>query len=195
MESIQNFYQTILASSHPLILSVHLLGKAVPIVLYLLVSWFLSTTVQFILVILALAADFYFTKNINGRKLIQERWWYDVTGEDTSTFRFESYKEYPDVQAPPINPIDSRLFWLALYLAPVIWVVFGFVCLIKFQFVYLILVIFAGGLSIWNAYAYRLCDGWEPGKTSEAPLFQLPMLPSFANLDRVSRLQSFFTRS
>ncbi|CAH01581.1 Tvp23 [Kluyveromyces lactis] len=195
MDSARNFYKTILASSHPLILTIHLLGKAVPIVFYLLGSWFLSSTVQFIIVILTLAADFYFTKNINGRKLIQQRWWYDVSGEDTTTFRFESFKEYPDVAAAPINPIDSKLFWLSLYVAPTIWVVFGFLCLIKFQFVYLILVIFAGGLNLWNAYAYRLCDQWEPGHTAEAPLFQLPMLPSFANLDRVTRLQSFFTRS
>ncbi|CDO95374.1 unnamed protein product [Kluyveromyces dobzhanskii CBS 2104] len=195
MDSARNFYRTILASSHPLILSIHLLGKVVPIVFYLFGSWFISSTVQFIIVILTLAADFYFTKNINGRKLIQQRWWYDVSGEDTTTFRFESYKEYPEVEAPPVNPIDSKIFWLSLYATPAIWVVAGFLCLIKFQFIYLILVVFAGGLNLWNAYAYRLCDKWEPGQTAEAPLFQLPMLPSFTNLERVSRLQSFFTRS
>lgn len=195
MDSVKNFYNTILASSHPAILSVHLFGKAAPIVFYLIGSWFLSSTAQFIVVILLLAVDFYFTKNINGRKLIQQRWWYDVTGDDTTTFRFESYKEYPEHQSPPINPIDSKLFWWALYLSPVIWAVFAFLCLLKFEFIYLLLVLFAGGLCAWNAYAYRLCDRWEPGQTGGEPLFQLPMLSSFANLDRVAGLQSFFSRS
>lgn len=194
MESVKNFYQTIVASSHPLLLCLHLAGKSLPIVFYLIGSWFLNFTAEFILIILLLAADFYFTKNINGRRLIQQRWWYDCSGEE-STFRFESYKEYPDIQSAPINPVDLRLFWWSLYVAPTCWAILWLFSLLKFQFINLILVSFAFGLTVWNAYAYRLCDKWEPGHVDSGPLFQLPMLPSFANIDRMTRLQSFFNRS
>ena len=97
MDHAKNFYQTILKSSHPLVLSLHIAGKAGPLVIYLIGSWFLSFTAHFITVLLLLAVDFYLTKNINGRKLVQLRWWYDSSSSKDSPLTFESYKEYAPV--------------------------------------------------------------------------------------------------
>lgn len=192
MDQIKNFYETILKSSHPLILSLHLLGKTAPILSYLLGSWFIhSFAALFILVILLLAADFYLTKNISGRKLVQLRWWYDSMGQAKTPFTFESYKQYP--AGNPINPIDSKLFWWSIYLTPVVWAIFGILCILKFQFLYLLLVILALGLNGWNAHGFRSCDKWEPGQDSgNNSWIQLPNLSSLENLSRIARFQSFF---
>ncbi|SCW04300.1 LAFE_0H10506g1_1 [Lachancea fermentati] len=192
MDHVKNFYRTILGSSHPLVLSVHLSGKAAPIVFYVIGSWFLSFTMQFITVLLLLATDFYLTKNINGRKLVQLRWWYNSSGADNKTFTFESYKQYPP--GPPINPIDSRLFWWSTYVTPVVWIVFGVMCLLQFKFLYLILVAMAICLTGWNAYGFRNCDKWEPNQdgNQSGSWIQMPSLPAFNNLSRLAGLQSFF---
>lgn len=52
----------------------------------------------FIIVILLLAADFYYCKNIAGRRLVGLRWWNETSTDNTgeSIWVFES----PDVPPP-----------------------------------------------------------------------------------------------
>jgi hypothetical protein len=74
-----------------------------------------------------LAIDFYYLKNIAGRRLVGLRWWNEVnshTGE--SHWVFESADS--DRQ---INATDRRFFWLALYAQPALWVVMGIVAILK----------------------------------------------------------------
>ena len=139
MEHIKNFYNTILKSSHPTLLAIHLAGKILPILFYLFGSLFTSFTTQFIIIVLLLSFDFYFTKNISGRRLVQLRWWYDSTITRISTFTFESYKQYnnQEFNSPPINPIDSNLFWWSMYLTPVIWIILGIFCSLRLRLFYL----------------------------------------------------------
>ncbi|CCC68494.1 hypothetical protein NCAS_0B04100 [Naumovozyma castellii] len=196
MEHLSNFYNTILKSSHPILLGLHLAGKAAPIVFYIIGSLFLGFTAQFICVVLLLAFDFYLTKNISGRKLVQLRWWYDSTTENTETFRFESYKQYPPSLGPPINPIDSRLFWWSMYATPIVWAVFGILCILRLKLFYLVLVVVAVFLTGWNTYGFRCCDKWDPiaknADNSTESWFQLPSIPGLDNLQRMARFQSFF---
>lgn len=198
MDQARNFYNTILKSSHPLLLSFHLAGKAVPIVFYIIGSMFLNFTPQFITVVLLLSFDFYLTKNITGRKLVQLRWWYDSTDVNKhSNFTFESYKQY--APGPPINAIDSKLFWWSMYVTPVIWGVFAVLCLLRLKIFYLILVIVAMCLTAWNTYGFRCCDRWEPssGQSDGQDTnnwFALPSVPGFENLSRLANIQSFFQR-
>ena len=157
---------------------------------------FLGFTAQFICVVLLLAFDFYLTKNISGRKLVQLRWWYDSTTENTETFRFESYKQYPPSLGPPINPIDSRLFWWSMYATPIVWAVFGILCILRLKLFYLVLVVVAVFLTGWNTYGFRCCDKWDPiaknADNSTESWFQLPSIPGLDNLQRMARFQSFF---
>lgn len=194
MESVKRFYNTILKSSHPILLSVHLTAKAAPIVFYIVGSLFLGFTAQFITLMILLAVDFYITKNISGRRLVQLRWWYDSTGEKATSFTYESYKQY--APGPPINAIDSKLFWWSLYLTPVTWAVFGIFCVLRLKLFYLIINLIAIGLTGWNAYGYRCCDKWDPNQSesSTSSWFQLPGF-SFNNLATLSNVQTFFQRS
>jgi len=109
----------------------------------------------FIITILLLAADFYYLKNIAGRRLVGLRWWNEVdpqTGE--SKWVFES----SDPSTKTVNATDSRFFWLALYVQPVLWVVMFVLALVRLQFLWLPLVVIALVLTVMNTLAFSRCD-------------------------------------
>ncbi len=96
-----------------------------------------SSVLIFIITILLLAVDFYYLKNIAGRRLVGLRWWNEVdpqTGD--SHWVFES----SDPAVKVISPTDNRFFWLALYSQPVLWVVLAVVAIFRFHFIWLTLV-------------------------------------------------------
>lgn len=91
----------------------------------------------FIITILLLAGDFYYLKNIAGRRLVGLRWWNEVDAQTgDSQWVFESSEPGTKV----INPTDSRFFWLALYLQPMLWVLMAVLALVRLQFLWLPLV-------------------------------------------------------
>lgn len=82
----------------------------------------------FILTVILLAIDFYYLKNIAGRRLVGLRWWNEVdpaTGD--SKWVFES----ADPEMRTINATDKRFFWIALYAQPALWILLGVVAIIK----------------------------------------------------------------
>jgi len=82
----------------------------------------------FIITVIFLAIDFYYLKNIAGRRLVGLRWWNEVdpaTGD--SKWVFES----ADPETRAINATDKRFFWLALYAQPALWILLGVVAIIK----------------------------------------------------------------
>ena len=85
---------------------------------------------------LLLAADFYYTKNIAGRRLVGLRWWNEVDPAGESRWVFESSEPGTKV----VNATDSRFFWLAMYVQPVVWVVMAIVALFRLQFLWVPLV-------------------------------------------------------
>jgi hypothetical protein len=92
----------------------------------------------FIITILLLAIDFYYLKNIAGRRLVGLRWRNEVdacTGD--GRWVFESLD--PET-GREINATDKRFFWLALYAQPVLWVVLAIVALVSLEFIWLTLV-------------------------------------------------------
>lgn len=91
----------------------------------------------FIITILLLAADFYYLKNIAGRRLVGLRWWNEVdpsTGE--SKWVFESSEPGTKI----INPTDARFFWLAMYVQPTLWIAMAILALARLQLTWLPLV-------------------------------------------------------
>ncbi len=91
----------------------------------------------FIITILLLAADFYYLKNIAGRRLVGLRWWNEVdpsTGD--SRWVFESSEPGTKV----VNPTDSRFFWIAIYAQPIFWIALALVAVLTFKFIWLPLV-------------------------------------------------------
>jgi hypothetical protein len=82
----------------------------------------------FILTVTLLAFDFYYLKNIAGRRLVGLRWWNEVNSQTgQSNWVFES----ADPETRIINSTDRRFFWLALYAQPALWLVMGIVAVIK----------------------------------------------------------------
>jgi hypothetical protein len=91
----------------------------------------------FIITILLLAADFYYLKNIAGRRLVGLRWWNEVdpaTGE--SHWVFESSEPGTKV----VNATDSRFFWIAIYAQPLFWIALALVAVLTLKFIWLPLV-------------------------------------------------------
>ena len=86
----------------------------------------------FIITILLLATDFYYLKNIAGRRLVGLRWWNEAnpsTGD--SHWVFESAPQPNEPGGKVVTPTDKRFFWLALYLQPALWIAMGIVAIIK----------------------------------------------------------------
>ncbi|KAI5815512.1 hypothetical protein BZA77DRAFT_315991 [Pyronema omphalodes] len=142
-------------SAHPLTLILFLAFRLASIGMYLFGLWFSSNFVLiFIIVILLLSADFYYCKNIAGRRLVGLRWWNETnssTGEQIWVF-----------ESPPeerqINATDARFFWLSLYAAPVFWTVLAIIAIVRFEFIWLSLVVVAMVLGSTNAVAFGRAD-------------------------------------
>ena len=91
----------------------------------------------FIITILLLAADFYYLKNIAGRRLVGLRWWNEV---DVSTGDSQWVFESADPATKVVNATDSRFFWLAMYAQPCLWVGLAVLAVVRFEFIWLTLV-------------------------------------------------------
>ena len=95
---------------------------------------------------LLLAADFYYLKNIAGRRLVGLRWWNEVdTASGDSHWVFESQDRSGSGgggigEAEGQNATDRRFFWLALYAQPGLWVGLAIFAVVRFEFVWLGLV-------------------------------------------------------
>ncbi|RAL63248.1 hypothetical protein DID88_004326 [Monilinia fructigena] len=143
-------------SSHPITLLCFLGFRISSLLVYLFGILFTQNFVLiFIITILLLAADFYYLKNIAGRRLVGLRWWNEVdpTSGD-SHWVFES----SDPTTKIINPTDSRFFWLALYSQPLLWVGLAFVAIFRFEFIWLTLIVIALSLTVTNTLAFSRCD-------------------------------------
>ncbi|KAG9235770.1 golgi apparatus membrane protein-like protein tvp23 [Amylocarpus encephaloides] len=143
-------------SSHPITLLWFLAFRISSLLVYLLGILFTDNFVLiFIITILLLAADFYYLKNIAGRRLVGLRWWNEVHPETgDSHWVFES----SDPSVKVISATDRRFFWLALYSQPLLWVALAFVAVLKLEPIWLTLVAIALSLTITNTLAFSRCD-------------------------------------
>lgn len=84
----------------------------------------------FILTLLLLSIDFYYLKNIAGRRLVGLRWWNEVnTSTGDSHWVFESAPE----GARSDNKTDKRFFWLSMYVAPALWIALAVLAIVRLQ--------------------------------------------------------------
>ncbi|XP_077292230.1 putative Golgi apparatus membrane protein-like protein CG5021 isoform X3 [Arctopsyche grandis] len=137
--------------THPYIVFFHLVFRCSALVIYILCGWFSDSFIaSFVCVILLLSADFWTVKNITGRLLVGLRWWNYVDDAGKSHWVFEAKKGR-------INPHESRMFWLALIVCPLIWSVLFTVALFGFKFKWLLLVMISLTLNGANLYGYVKC--------------------------------------
>ncbi|KAG8165321.1 hypothetical protein KVR01_005596 [Diaporthe batatas] len=143
-------------SSHPITLLTFLAFRSSSLLVYLFGLLFTENLVLiFIITILLLAGDFYYLKNIAGRRLVGLRWWNEV---DPSSGDSQWVFESSEPGTKNINPTDSRFFWLANYVQPLLWVALAILALVRFMFIWLPLVAIALALTITNSLAFSRCD-------------------------------------
>lgn len=176
-------------SSHPITLLFFLAFRVSSLLVYLFGMLFTANLVMiFIITILLLAADFYYLKNIAGRRLVGLRWWNEVdpqTGD--SHWVFESSE--PGTKT--INPTDSRFFWLAMYLQPVLWIALAVLAVVRLMFIWLPLVAIALVLTITNTLAFSRCDKFsQASNMAGSALYSGNLAGSIAS-NMAGRLLSF----
>jgi hypothetical protein len=107
-------------SNHPTALMFHVGFKLAALIVYMFGALFSkSFVVSFVMVVLLLAFDFWTVKNVSGRLLVGLRWWNEVREDGTNEWRFESRED-----TSRISDLDSRGFWLTLWVMPLIWGIF-----------------------------------------------------------------------
>jgi hypothetical protein len=70
-----------------------------------------------------------------------------------------------------VHAEESRIFWMALYINPLAWVLMAIVALVKFELDYLMIVAVALVLSVSNIIGYTKCrkGTHTPSATTSTP--------------------------
>ncbi|CAP64973.1 uncharacterized protein PODANS_1_13630 [Podospora anserina S mat+] len=176
-------------SSHPITLLTFLGFRVSSLLVYLFGLLFTDNLVMiFIITILLLAADFYYLKNIAGRRLVGLRWWNEV---DPSTGDSHWVFESSEPGSKVINATDSRFFWIAIYAQPLFWIALAVVAVFSFKFIWLPLVAIALVLTITNSLAFSRCDKFSQASNIAGSAFNGGNLAGSIASNMVGR---FFTR-
>eukprot|EP00163_Fabomonas_tropica_P018996 TRINITY_DN3342_c0_g1_i1.p1 TRINITY_DN3342_c0_g1~~TRINITY_DN3342_c0_g1_i1.p1 ORF type:complete len:215 (+),score=25.50 TRINITY_DN3342_c0_g1_i1:410-1054(+) len=142
------------AKAHPKAQFFHILFKAMAIIVYLMNTFFTQRFVLvFVICILLLAFDFWTVKNVTGRLLVGLRWWNNIRDDGTSEWIFESHDN-----SRPLNAADSKVFWVGLYVTPVIWFLFFLTALLSLRFGWMLIVVVALSLNSANVVGYWKCQ-------------------------------------
>lgn len=141
-------------SHHPTALMFHVGFKVAALVVYLFGGLFSkSFVVAFVMVVLLLAFDFWTVKNVSGRLLVGLRWWNEVREDGTNEWRFESRED-----TSRISDLDSRVFWLTLWVMPLVWGIFTVSTFFSFNYGWMLCCLVALSLSGANLYGYTKCS-------------------------------------
>ena len=126
-----------------------------------------------IIVILFIAADFWYTKNISGRLLVGLRWWnnYDPNTQENK-WTFEGKNEIKE------SNIDRKTFWFSLYGFSAIWLILFIWECILFNFTWAFLCLISFAISGINVYGFFRCSKIQQKK---AGLLSKLILMKFGN--------------
>ncbi|KAK0456250.1 Golgi apparatus membrane protein TVP23 [Armillaria borealis] len=154
-------------SAHPLALFFLFLFRVAAITVYILCGFFTDNYVlSTVVVVVLLAMDFWNCRNVSGRTLVGLRFWNQVDDDGESFWVFESR----DPSHPP-NPIDSKMFWIALYVFPCLWGALFIVSLLKLSISFVPIVILA--IVFNQRWANNLSSSWGLGvKQSVGRIFK-----------------------
>eukprot|EP01116_Phalansterium_solitarium_P007159 TRINITY_DN1967_c0_g3_i1.p1 TRINITY_DN1967_c0_g3~~TRINITY_DN1967_c0_g3_i1.p1 ORF type:complete len:220 (+),score=59.80 TRINITY_DN1967_c0_g3_i1:69-728(+) len=141
---------------HPIAVIFHLAFKIAAVIIYLFAYWVIklagSFVVAFILCILMLVFDFWTVKNVTGRLLVGLRWWNEIKEDGSNEWIYESLEE-----TSQILPHESRLFWISMFVVPLLWVIFAIVSIVQLNLSWLLIDFVAIVLSIANIVGYVKC--------------------------------------
>ncbi|WVF70239.1 hypothetical protein IAT40_005028 [Kwoniella sp. CBS 6097] len=141
-------------SSHPMSLAFLYLFRSAAIAVYVLCGLFTDNYVlSIVLVVVLLSLDFWNTRNVAGRTLVGLRYWNEVDEEGESSWVFESRDP-----SRPANPIDAKMFWIALYAYPLGWLALLIVSILKFNISFLPIVLLALVFNLSNLLGFTYAD-------------------------------------
>ncbi|TBU64998.1 DUF846-domain-containing protein [Dichomitus squalens] len=141
-------------SAHPAVLFFLYFFRAVAITVYILSGLFISNYVlSSVIVVVLLAMDFWNCRNVAGRRLVGLRYWNQVDDDGESYWVFESRDP-----SRPANPIDSRMFWIAVYTFPLLWLALLIVSILKFNLSFVPIVVLALVFNVTNAIGFTYAD-------------------------------------
>jgi len=146
-------------ANNPGIVFFTLFFKALAMVSFLFLGIFnISEALIFIFVVILNSLDFWFVKNISGRILVGLRWWNEVKEDGTEEWKFESSHE---VKA---KSIDTTIFWVSLYVAPIFWGIFFVLELIGLKLMWTLACLIGFILTGSNTFGYYKCSGDQEKK-------------------------------
>uniref|UniRef100_A0A0N5B4P1 Golgi apparatus membrane protein TVP23 homolog n=1 Tax=Strongyloides papillosus TaxID=174720 RepID=A0A0N5B4P1_STREA len=138
---------------HPWVSLAHVICRISPILFYvfsnLLEAGFIIQMVTFLILI---TIDFWVVKNISGRLLVGLRWWAQTDDEGKTKWVYEQAENMAIY-----DPIEGKIFWGVLFLAPFIWGFFVIVDFFTFKWVWMILAGMGFVMTSINAYGYIKC--------------------------------------
>jgi hypothetical protein len=141
-------------SSHPIALFFLYLFRTAAIAVYVFCGFFTDNYVlSTVAVVVLLSMDFWNCRNVAGRTLVGLRFWNQVDEDGESYWVFESRDP-----SQPANPIDSKLFWTALYVYPVMWIFLFIVSILKFNISFLPIVALALVFNVTNVIGFTYAD-------------------------------------
>ncbi|KII93474.1 hypothetical protein PLICRDRAFT_99884 [Plicaturopsis crispa FD-325 SS-3] len=141
-------------SAHPLALFFLFLFRITAITVYILCGLFTDNYVlSTVAVVVLLAMDFWNCRNVAGRTLVGLRFWNQVDDDGESYWVFESRDP-----SRPANPIDSKMFWIAIYVFPILWAVLFIVSLVKLNVPFIPIVILALVFNMANVIGFTYAD-------------------------------------
>jgi hypothetical protein len=123
---------------------------AVYIVFGLLTNNYVLATV---VVVVLLAMDFWNCRNVAGRTLVGLRFWNQVDDDGESYWVFESRDP-----SRPANPVDAKMFWIALYVFPALWLLLFIVSILRFSLSFIPIVALALVFNFTNAVGFTYAD-------------------------------------
>lgn len=141
-------------SAHPLALACLFAFRIAAIVVYLFCGIVTTNYVLVnVIVVVLLAMDFWNCRNVSGRTLVGLRFWNQVDDDGESYWVFESRDP-----SRPANPIDSKMFWTALYVFPALWVVLLIVAILTLNASFIPVVILALVFNFTNVIGFTYAD-------------------------------------
>ncbi|KAG2077111.1 DUF846-domain-containing protein [Suillus decipiens] len=106
-----------------------------------------------VVVVVLLAMDFWNCRNVAGRTLVGLRFWNQVDDDGESYWVFESRDP-----SRPANPVDAKMFWIALYVFPVLWLVLFVVSILRTSLSFIPIVALALVFNFTNAVGFTYAD-------------------------------------
>ncbi|KAI9063000.1 DUF846-domain-containing protein [Trametes sanguinea] len=141
-------------SAHPMVLLFLYFFRIAAIAVYILCGLFISNYVlSSVIVVVLLAMDFWNCRNVAGRRLVGLRYWNQVDDDGESYWVFESRDP-----SRPANPIDSKMFWIAVYTFPLLWLVLLIASIFKFNLSFVPIVVLALVFNVTNAIGFTYAD-------------------------------------